>query len=269
MYYIKAELKDIERITNLVKETIYTTYSKYYPEEVIEFFVEHHRAENIEKDIKANRVWMLLNESKELVGTGSYVENYVTRLYIAPKHQRKGYGSYIMDKIEAEIAKNYDWCQLDASLPASQVYEKRGYHTIKHDEHQVANGVILVYEIMEKPLSRNCENISYNGRTFTTKENTANGEVDNHTIFHYHQEERTIWAEYEGGIIEKGFLVGQVKEEGKLEFTYQHLNKQGEIKLGKCTSFPHILPDGKLEMHESWQWLGQDQAKGVSILREL
>lgn len=269
MYYIKANLKDVERITTLIRETIYATYSKYYTEEVVEFFVEHHRAENIEKDIKENHVWLLLSETKELVGTGSYAKNHVTRLYIAPKHQRKGYGSYIMDQLEAEIAKDYNCCILDASLPASQLYEKRGYHTIKHDQYEVANDAILVYEIMEKPLSRTGENISYNGRVFTIKENTANGEVDDNTIFHYHQQERTIWAEYEGGEIEKGFLIGTVKEEGKLEFTYQHLNKQGEMKLGNCTSYPHILSNGKLEMYESWQWMSGDQSKGISILREL
>ena len=35
-----------------------------------------------------------------------------------------------MQCLEAEIAENYDSVELDASLPASALYEKRGYKTI-------------------------------------------------------------------------------------------------------------------------------------------
>lgn len=48
------------------------------------------------------------------------------------------------------IAKNHDSVELDASLPASHLYEKRGYKTVKHEKWNVENGVVLVYEIMEK-----------------------------------------------------------------------------------------------------------------------
>ena len=40
--------------------------------------------------------------------------------------------------------------QLEASLPACLLYEHRGYRTICHGQWPVENGVILVYEIMEK-----------------------------------------------------------------------------------------------------------------------
>ena len=70
--------------------------------------------------------------------------------------QNRGYGSYIMQCLEDEIGLQHDIVNLDASLPASQLYEKRGYKTIKHERLNVENGVILVYEIMEKPLIK-CE----------------------------------------------------------------------------------------------------------------
>ena len=85
-----------------------------------------------------------------IVGTGCHKNNHITRVYIKPQYQGKGYGSNIMQCLEDEIARNYDSVNLDASLPACRLYEKRGYKTIKHENYEVGNGVILVYEIMEK-----------------------------------------------------------------------------------------------------------------------
>ncbi len=39
MEYIKATEKDLEQISMLVKNTIQETYPKYYPKEVVDFFV--------------------------------------------------------------------------------------------------------------------------------------------------------------------------------------------------------------------------------------
>ena len=41
---------------------------------------------------------------------------------------------------------------LEASLPACLLYEHRGYRTVRHDRWPLENGVVLVYEIMEKTL---------------------------------------------------------------------------------------------------------------------
>lgn len=46
----------------------------------------------------------------------------------------------------------YDNVYLDASLPASRLYEKRGYQTVKHEKWEVENGKILIYEVMVKSL---------------------------------------------------------------------------------------------------------------------
>ena len=78
-----------------------------------------------------------------------------------------------------------------------------------------------------------------------------------------------IWAEYAGGEILKGFLIGSCTESGELEFTYQHINVQREVRIGKCNSVPRVLENGKLRLEESWQWLNQDQSSGSSVLIEL
>ena len=57
-------------------------------------------------------------------------------------------------------------------------------------------------------------------------------EVSDKTVFCYHQKENTIWAEYSGGEIKKGFLVGTIDENKNLHFSYQHINLHDEIKTG-------------------------------------
>ena len=149
--YIKATEQDIEQITALVQETIKTIYPKYYPKEVVDFFSALHCLENIRKDVEDGRVG-ILRADNEIVGTGCFKENHITRVYVKPSAQKRGYGSYIMECLENEIASQYNVVNLDASLPASCLYEKRGYKTIKHERWNVENGVVLVYEVMEKQL---------------------------------------------------------------------------------------------------------------------
>ncbi|MEE0929860.1 MAG: GNAT family N-acetyltransferase [Acutalibacteraceae bacterium] len=151
MEYVKATEKYAEQIYNLVQNTIITIYPKYYPQEVVDFFCKLHSKQNIIEDIKSGYVSILL-DGNGLVGTGSYKDNHITRVYVAPAFQGQGYGSCIMQNLEDKIALKYDTIYLDASLPASSLYEHRGYKTIKHDKWNVENDVVLVYEVMEKQL---------------------------------------------------------------------------------------------------------------------
>ena len=151
MEYLHAKSENIEEIYQLVRDTVTTIYPKYYPQEVVDFFCELHSRGNILKDIERGLVGMLV-DSGQLVGTGSYKENHITRVYVHPKFQGQGYGSFIMKTLEDRIALDYTDAYLDASLPACHMYERRGYVTQKHEKWDVENGVVLVYEVMRKKL---------------------------------------------------------------------------------------------------------------------
>ena len=110
--------------------------------------------------------------------------------------------------------------------------------------------------------------ICYNNRTFIVQDNTENGEVDNQTVFSYYQNDNIVWADYSGGEVVKGTLIGTVLEGGELDFYYQHINNKHQVRVGKCHSIPIILANGKIELHEEWQWLNGDQSKGTSLLIE-
>lgn len=104
---------------------------------------------NIVIDIEAGRISVLINDGK-IIGTGSHTDNHITRVYVLPEFQGQGYGSRIMDELEKEIFSKYDYCELDASLPACIFYENRGFKTVKHIKYDIGNGAFLIYEIMRK-----------------------------------------------------------------------------------------------------------------------
>ena len=106
------------------------------------------------------------------------------------------------------------------------------------------------------------------GKIFKSVSNTENGEVGSDTTFHYHQNNNHVWAEYSGGEIVKGHLVANVLSSGQLDMRYHHINKQGEIMIGKCLSTPEVLASGKLKFKEEWQWLSGDMSSGYSEITE-
>ncbi len=151
MEFMLAKEQDIESIYELVQQTIRTVYPKYYLKEIVDMFCEYHNRENIKKDIEAGNVYMLL-EGDKLIGTGTKNGNHITRVYVLPQHQKKGYGTFIMKQLENRIKEQYDCANIDASLPACILYSHLGYRTIDHGIWECKNGVIQVYEIMEKRL---------------------------------------------------------------------------------------------------------------------
>ena len=109
----------------------------------------------------------------------------------------------------------------------------------------------------------------YNNKTFRSVTNTTNGEVSSETIFHYHQQDKLVWAEYAGGSIVKGFLIATVQADDSLDMRYEHVNIEGELMTGTCLSRPELLPDGRLRLHEKWQWTSGDQSSGESVIEEI
>lgn len=168
MIYELAKTEDLQAVYDVVQHTIKSVYPKYYPVEVVDFFSEHHSMDAIKKDIEKGYVSVLKIDGN-IVATGCFVDNHITRVYVLPEYQKKGYGTYIMKNMEAQISKKYDKEYLDASLPAAALYEKLGFSTRKHERYPVENGVILVYEVMEKELHKISADINYDGKSLFAK----------------------------------------------------------------------------------------------------
>lgn len=38
---------------------------------------------------------------------------------------------------------------------------------------------------------------------------------------------------------------------------------------GRCHSVPEVLADGRIRLHEQWQWTSGNQSKGESVIEEI
>lgn len=109
---------------------------------------------------------------------------------------------------------------------------------------------------------------SLEGRVFRSVSNTPNGEVGEATRFHYRQQGDLVTATYSGGGVRHGQLLAQLQPDSRLDMRYQHLNDSGQFRIGQCLSTLEVLADGRLRLHESWQWLDGDRSSGTSVVEE-
>jgi hypothetical protein len=111
--------------------------------------------------------------------------------------------------------------------------------------------------------------INYDDRRFRPVRNTANGETSSETVFHYRQEGNILTSTYSGGRIRNGHLIALVDEEGHIDMRYHQVNDKGELMTGVCRSIPEVMPNGKIRLHETWQWTSGDGSSGDSVLEEV
>ena len=149
MEYRKASDKEAQTVCDIVQSTKAEIFPHYYTQAVMDFFGRLHSIDNITKDIDEGNIDVLTVDGKA-VGTGSRSGRHITRVYVLPEYEGKGYGSVIMDHLEADIFDEYESCELDASLPAAMFYEHRGYRTVEHRKHDIGDGEVMIYEIMRK-----------------------------------------------------------------------------------------------------------------------
>ena len=263
-----AESYDLEKVKNITHNTIQDIYPHYYPAGAVNFFLCHHSEDNIMTDINSKKVYVI-GDKRDIFGTVTIKESEIHRLFVLPIHQGKGYGRQLLDFSEQLIAKNFDTSKLAASFPSKAIYVKRGYISTCSHNMLTDNGDYLCYDEMEKTLPSLFSDINYNGKIFIAESISENGEVNKETRFYYHQNCNILWADYAGGEIVRGYLLGNVLPDGSLDFYYQHINKMGKLRIGKCNSTPRIQSNGKLELVENWKWLNGDESTGNSVVTEL
>ena len=110
--------------------------------------------------------------------------------------------------------------------------------------------------------------INYHHKKFRVVQNTINGETSVETVFEYQQEGEILTSEYSGGKIKKGHLIGIVDDQGNISMHYHQVNDDGQLTTGICYSKPEVLPNGKIRLHETWEWTSGDKSTGMSIIEE-
>jgi hypothetical protein len=86
-------------------------------------------------------------------------------------------------------------------------------------------------------------------------------------IGRYHQEGTLVWAEFTGGRVRTGRLVGTCSADGTINAAYCQVMTDGRVISGTCVSTPDRLADGRLRLTERWR--RSDGSIGVSRIEEV
>lgn len=99
-------------------------------------------------------------------------------------------------------------------------------------------------------------------RVFIPVENTDNGTVSGQTRFHFWQKGKVIFADYVGGDVAEGHIIGQFTTEDMGELLYHCLTIDGCLKAGQATATFSQMSDGRLAMDIDWEWLTTNNPSG-------
>ncbi|MGC9542948.1 hypothetical protein [Streptomyces sp. UG1] len=108
---------------------------------------------------------------------------------------------------------------------------------------------------------------SLDGLVLAPVADQAPGQVGTRTRFTYHEKDGEIWAEYAGGDVVRGYLVG-ARDGDRLDFRYVQLKRDGSTSSGHCVSTVVELADGRVRLEESWAWESQP-GSGTSVVEQV
>ena len=112
------------------------------------------------------------------------------------------------------------------------------------------------------------DRIDYDGRVFRSANPSAADATRGELIGHYHQEGELVWAEFGGGRVAQGRLVGVCRPDGTMDFAYCQVLVDGEIVAGRCLSAPVWRDDGTIALQEHYRRMDSG-VSGVSWIEEM
>ncbi|WP_371580907.1 hypothetical protein [Streptomyces sp. NBC_01314] len=108
---------------------------------------------------------------------------------------------------------------------------------------------------------------SLDGLVLAPVADQAPGQVGTRTRFAYHEGDGEIWAEYAGGDVVRGHLVG-TRVGDRLDFRYVQLKTDGTTASGHCRSLVVELADGRVRLEETWEWESRP-GSGTSVVEQI
>jgi GNAT superfamily N-acetyltransferase len=138
---------DLSALVELVQSTIQDCYPEVYPKEVVDFFLEYHSIDEVNKRIKNKKTSLFLAFQDEmLVGSGYLTKKEVGGVYIRKSKQGTGIGKQIVERIIEKAKENgYDHIWLDATLLAKEFYLSMGFQLIENMTDYVSDNIPLHY----------------------------------------------------------------------------------------------------------------------------
>lgn len=149
----QANIKDLDELTNLFKETIQTVNTKdYTPEQIKVWSAGSQRTERWKKRITEQYV-ILAVITGQIVGMSSLsTQGYLDLMYVHKDYQRQGIAKRLYTAIEQKAYEQQnDQITVDVSITAKPFFEQMGFKLIRVQELYL-EGVLFNNNQMKKLL---------------------------------------------------------------------------------------------------------------------
>lgn len=100
--------------------------------------------------IETGRLWILQRDTR-IIGAAEIEENRISDLFVLSEKQEENLKQMIQET-EKLMKENYESVVFEVMLPDIEVYEKAGYHTIRHEKMFLLNDDAFTWAVMEKKL---------------------------------------------------------------------------------------------------------------------
>ena len=111
------------------------------------------------------------------------------------------------------------------------------------------------------------ELVSLNGKQMRVVSTAEAGVVNADTLFVFTQEGPVVSAQYSGGKVRLGYLVGTVAS-GTLQFRYAQIDTEGRLDGGFSTCEISSTPDVSIRLLERFQWESRE-GSGTNVFEEI
>ena len=109
--------------------------------------------------------------------------------------------------------------------------------------------------------------VNLDGIRMRAEKTAANGVINKKTIFHFHQKENCVWAEYAGGRVARGYLVGLLSDD-KLEFRYCQMDSDGKLDGGVSVCDVELDPSHRIRLIEHFEWESR-AGSGTNVIQQI
>lgn len=108
----------------------------------------------------------------------------------------------------------------------------------------------------------------FHGKAFRVLVNEGPGaDVTTETVFYFKQDGDIISADYSGGLVQVGKLLGKI-EGNQARHSYMQYNTAGQFRAGQGVDEIRLSADGKLQLIDSWKW-EDGSGTGYCIMEEM
>jgi hypothetical protein len=162
------------------------------------------------------------------------------------------------------------WWIPSGHIPTAEQAVERLAFRQRHGDTAVAFSFAKLYPTPAEPSSRPARlRFDLDRRVLASRVNTPNGDASAETQFYYRQAGARVWATYGGGRVRFGSLVAVGRDDSHLDMRYHHVDPGGVLRTGQCVAKVELLSDGRVRLHEEWQWTNGDLSRGRSVVQEL